>query len=498
MKSNRLSMAIIVMAGLVVYGRVSTAYFCGYDDFMETHRAGFEDTRYPVRIFSTTHFQSPKYRPLNRALTYLCWHLEPGSALPFRVRNIFFHLIAALLVYAIAALFVSDNAVALTAGLLFCLDPWVNQNITAAIFTNTAAYSALLASFLLFVRSLRSHGRGLLLVSLVLALTGLFLYESDIVIFGMMALWLVILRLRGEALEKSWLRVWAFGSAIILAVYSLIRHSVVTRSAGIAPFPVMVHNLIVYIAALLSPVDVVLAHDLFGTSLPPDIHPGRRLVIWAVLAACSVLVAGLMFLLAPAGSSGLRRLDRGLVTFLILSIVMALGPVLLFTPHASETYLYLPAALYAILLAMILRAFVRNRALYASIVSLLMVSFVAGDWVRNNRVSSCAVIAQRIMNQLPTALWAKGTWNIQLAVKPGDMLPQRYGVYSYDGIATIDPSEPDTPAAERALQLATGNERLHAAVVPAGSMQCSVPRSCFWISANGDVRENGVRSPAPR
>jgi hypothetical protein len=498
MKGAALGIAVILLAGVAAYSHVSTVYFCGYDDFLETHRANFEDRRAPARIFTTTHFQTTKYRPLNRVLTYICWHLGGGSAIPFRVRNLVFHLIAAVLVWRIALVLTGDLMTALAAGLLFCLHPLVNQNISAAIFTNTAAYSALLGSFLLFLFSLRDNGRAHLIGSLGLALIGLFLYESDIVVFGMMTGYLLLWRLQGRTIERSWMIAWASGSATVLLIFSTVRHFVVSLTSGSAPLPVAAHNVLVYAAALLSPVDPVLASSLFGSSLPPDIHPGHGLVVGLTVGVAAILLVVFILMRSPAGRAWTRRMNGGLILFLVFSIIMALTPVLVFAPHASETYLYLPVALYSILLSLVLRNF-RNRAGSVTVLALLLLSFFAGTWIRNQRVASCGVTAQRILSQLPAARWARGTWHILLANSPEESLLRRYGVYAYQGLSTIDPSEPDTPAAEAAIQDETGNEQVQVQVVAAAGLngQCAVPETCYLVSQNGGVRDTAVTPAGP-
>ena len=142
---------LIALIGTALFAKVSSTYFCGFDDFSETRRVVFEDAGNPSRIFTTTHFGTTKYRPLNRLSTFLCWTVGGGSALPFRLRNLLFHLICALSVYAIALMWTRQRAVALVAGLFFCLDPATNQNVVATVFTNTSAYAFLLTGFLVFL-----------------------------------------------------------------------------------------------------------------------------------------------------------------------------------------------------------------------------------------------------------------------------------------------------------------------------------------------------------
>ncbi len=72
-------LAAILLATGLTYSRLPSAYFCAYDDFLEVHRAAFEDTREPAKVFTTTHFTSYKYRPLNRGINLLTYWAGDGT-----------------------------------------------------------------------------------------------------------------------------------------------------------------------------------------------------------------------------------------------------------------------------------------------------------------------------------------------------------------------------------------------------------------------------------
>src|SRR5689334_16282563 len=118
---------LILLGVAALYATVSTAFFCGYDDFFDVQRAAFEDARSPARIFTTTHFGSPKYRPIQRGLTYVSWHWGGQSAAAFRVRNLAFHLLAVAFVYGITRLLSGSRAAAAGAAALFGVHPLANQ-----------------------------------------------------------------------------------------------------------------------------------------------------------------------------------------------------------------------------------------------------------------------------------------------------------------------------------------------------------------------------------
>ena len=73
-------LALVFLGIGLLYSRVSTAYFCSYDDFDAVHRAAFQDHVNLDEIFTTSHWRTYKYCPLNRAATYPTHIL--GSVLP--------------------------------------------------------------------------------------------------------------------------------------------------------------------------------------------------------------------------------------------------------------------------------------------------------------------------------------------------------------------------------------------------------------------------------
>jgi len=493
MKRIGADVLIIVLIGTALFAKVSSAYFCGYDDFSETHRAVFEDAGNLSRIFTTAHFGTTKYRPLNRLSTYLCWAIGRGSALPFRLRNLLFHLICAICVYGLALMWTRERAVALVSGLLFCLEPVANQPVVAAIFTNTSAYAFLLAGFLVFLIWLESKRTMWLALSLLLVLNGMFYYEPAIVVFPMMAGYLFLQKCRGNRppLSKE-VAVWLGGSASVLLGFALARHFVVHGENARVPFPIMLHNAILYGGGLLLPIDVVTANQLFGSPLPPAMHLERKVLALLVITIAALAVGLVAFLRTPMARSRIKRLDKGLVVYLALSIPIVLAPFLLFTPHASETYLYLPGALYSILLSMLLWALLPSKVVYRSAVAAILLCFGIGTWIRNQRVADCGRIADNILKGLPVSHWKNGDWYIHLSNAPGETLPPRYGIYNYKGLATIDPDDPDTGhGAKNALQVATGNPKLEANIDSPTEMSrsCKIPDTCFEVSRSGSIHE---------
>jgi hypothetical protein len=496
MRTHLPHLAIILIAVSILYAGMSRVYYCGYDDFADIHRAAFEDTREPTRIFTTTHFETPKYRPLQRGLTYITWHWGRGSATAFRIRNLTFHVLCAAFIYGITWLLTCSRGTALAASLLFALHPLANQSIVAAIWTNTTAYACLLGSFFFFLYSTTTERRWVsaLLASFALVAVGLFTYEGCIVVFAFMYLYLGLCLLRGRRFPRSYLVALIAGTGAVLLLFFGVRHAFVMQRMELVALPVVLRNTAMYLGALVLPIDPVLAHTAFGTPLPSDLKltPG----FFAASFAAGILLLGSVILIGRrfALFARLRYLDWPMACFLLLAIVLALGPFLAFTPHPSETYLYLPVALEAILLSLFLQVLVNSTRTYVVILSVLLVSFSLATSIRNQKVAACGTTAEMILAGLPISSWRSGEWHIRMATPSGEPTTHRYGIYGYTGLGTIDPQEPGMPAAEWAVQVATRNERAHATVVSAAEMDgsCSFARPCFWVSHDGRVTAGGL------
>jgi hypothetical protein len=246
--------AITLTAILIalLYGKVSAAYFCGYDDFADINRAVFEDTRNPERIFTTTHFGTPKYRPLQRGLTFVTWYAARGAA-AFRLRNVAFHMLAAALIYGISWLLFHSRSAAIGAGILFGIHPLANQPVVAAIWTNTTAYAFMLLSFFLFLYSLRAKRNWWLPLGAALAATeiALFLYESTIVVYGFFFGYLFIWRIvRAKSLPSGFAAILVGGSVVTLGLFFAVRRMFVSQASALTPIPVVVRNLAISSAPL--------------------------------------------------------------------------------------------------------------------------------------------------------------------------------------------------------------------------------------------------------
>ena len=176
------------------------------------------------------------------------------------------------------------------------------------------------------------------------------------------------------------------------------------------------------------------------------------------------------------------------LALIAVSIPLWLAPFLAFTPHASETYLYLPACSASLFMAPFLAYTLKSHKTFSVVVGVFAVLFAASTLNRNLRVLKTGKIAEHIVRSFPLEAWRHGTWNIRVA-EADPPLP-RYGLYNYRGLSTIDLGEPRVPATEFALQVATGNPEISVHVVPTEEMAatpCPEPQLCYWVYADGTV-----------
>ena len=487
--------AIFVLATLIYLPSV-TAYFCGYDDFNEAYRAGYVDLVHPSGMFTTSHFNTSKYRPFNRVLTAFAFYLGKGNPLAFRIRNLAFHLLGVAAIYGFAFLFMRSRSAAFSAALLTALHPLGNQSVVGSTWTNTAAYCMMFCSFLLFVLALEKSGSSRvprLLGSLLLAGLALFTYEATLVLFLLMALYVLIGSTVGR---RAWpgmpfLSATAVGVLVVCLAFFAMRSRFAGGHTEVSSLAAIMANVALYIAALLVPVDILLANTLFDFPLPTELlaDPGNigLIALLGGLVAGSILcfAAGSIFFRWRAKGSGFEIDWR--ILFLIAAVGATLLPFLVFTEHASETYLYPSTAFLAVLQVLLIYKFVSSKSVRLALVATLVILAGSATFARNERVRACGSIASRIVHQLPLDRFRSGVWNLALSPFPDEPVPYRYGIYSYSGIHTIDPG--GAGSASTALELATGNTQVSAEVVDPSRMPqiCAADHPCFWVHADGSV-----------
>jgi hypothetical protein len=496
--------AIVVFVSLL-YSRIPGTYLCGYDDFIEIHRAAFEDMRNPERAFTTTHFGSYKYRPLNRIFTVLTYWAGDGEASFFRIRNVLWHLLNIVLVYAIGWLLFGRFSVCWAAALLFGVHPLVNQPVVAASFTITIAHAGFLFSVFCFLLSVRRKPGSLiwLCVALLSAWSGIWNYESSVSAFPVMFAYLLIqFAFTSERLvNRRFLLVLTVGTVLLVGSYFGMRLLFVSAGArqAIPHVKTMAKAALMDTVALISPVDSVLANEWFGAPLPSEIQLSSVNKLWWVVLLLGICAAGLVVLLRKPLVKRLRASDWPNLLFLLIATIVSLLPFVVLTLKPSETYLYMSVAFAALLFSSLLETLIgagttRTRSLlYGVAVGVLAVSFSCATWVRNNRVVQCGNTAQRMLSSLRLEKLNEGLWFVNLATAPGEPGSRRYGLYGWRGIDTVGET-----ALEPALQLVNANEMLAARMVGPEFFEkgCIGSRDvCFWVLEDGRVVEVGQKLP---
>ena len=488
-----LPLGLILLLTTVVYVPTLRSYYCGYDDFSEAHRAA-DDLANPGRMFTTSHFNTAKYRPLNRVLTAFGYYLGNGSPVVFRIRNLAGHLVVVAAIYGIALALAESHPAALAGALLFALHPLANQSVVGSTWTNTAAYAMMFASFYFFIGSLeRTSGRtGRLMLALLLALAALFTYEATLVLFVLMVLYAGGRAFFGKRPWPGPIYILLCGGGILLICTSffIARSLFAAGTTEVSSARMIFANLAVYIGALLIPVDTLLANSLFDFPLPSELlsEPGLVTLIFIMgIGAGSIILFAVVNVVLFRLRSGRDLKIDWRILFFVLAICASLLPFLAFTEHASETYLYPGAAFLCLLLAFMAERFLPVKGFRAA-VAILAFLFGSATFARNERVRACGSMAVKVLAGLPLDQLRHGAWNVVLSPSPDEPIPLHYGIYSYSGIGTIDPG--GAQSANSALQMVTGNPEVTATVVFPRDMSaaCAPPQNqCFWVHSDGLV-----------
>jgi hypothetical protein len=485
--------------------KVPSTYFCAYDDFIEIHRAAFEDAADHSRILTTPHFNSYKYRPLNRAVNFLTYQVGDVNPEFFRAKNVMFHLLNVLLVYFLAWKLFGSVATSAVGALFFGLHPAANQTIIGAVDTNSMSHAAFLAALLMLMRSVDGIRQWALWLtaSIFVGWLSLLAYDSNIVVFGLMFLWpLLNWAILGERFNQfRFVGLFVALTAFLLGFYFLLRHLYVPQglnqvASALPSVGVMLKNTFMYSGSLLLPVDVVLANEWLNTPLPSEIQFSMSSAI-LIFALVSVIVIGVGFFFLRWLRPNLRSINYVVVIFLLFGMALPLLPVLFLQSHPSETYLYLPVAFYALLLSYGLTKILAEaegsglRSFYIPTLVVLIALFSSATWVRNKRVFECGQTARRILYELPGGALRAGAWKISFANAPGENTTRRYGFYGFRGVDTIGHGPIADRAITSALQLVYQNRLLTGEIVEPQQLlgKCRTGQQsdqiCMWVHADG-------------
>jgi hypothetical protein len=499
MRRHVVSLVLIALLATILYAPVSLTYFCGYDDFLETRRAALVDRFDVAAVFTTPHFESFKYRPLNRAVTLLTYLTNPGEALPFRLRNLASHELAAAGVYLLAFLLFESWPAACLAAVLFVIHPLANQSVDGAVWTNTTANSLFLFSLILFLLAVRRRHTGLLILSAVCAVVDVLMYEAAIMLPVLMTLWWAIICRANKRLPKPQdAAVFLLANFALFVSYLLLRQHVIHGArTAVTPALLIVKGLVEYGVVLLLPLDLVLANTWFHSPLPSELQAsGIGKVALPVAAVVLALLAAAGFLFRRPIASGFAQLGWMNIALIVSGMAISILPLVVFTDHVSETYLYLPAAFFCVLLGRALLLIPWPVARNGLIV-LLALLFCCATWVRNERVRACGSDSRRILATLAAPPFQKGAWKIDVAKTVGTVTPLHFGIYNYHGLDTLGSGDGGLGdfglrGVEAAVQMKARNPGLNVNVRSPEELRgdCQHPatdQACFWVAPDGTV-----------
>ena len=265
----------------------------------------------------------------------------------------------------------------------------------------------------------------------------------------------------------------------------------------------------IYAGSYLLLIDPVLAHEWFQTPFPSEALHGEMTIEWifvTVLPAACILP----LLLFPWRyiRDRLRAMDDWpMMIFLFIATVGSFSAFLLFTDHASETYLYLPTLFVTLmasrLICQLLKPEEGRRLPYIICMTVLIILFGCAVTVRNNSVVACGAIAQRILTGFPTDRLRQGSWRIVLSPAPGEPPSAPYGMYGHSGIDTLGIGEYGGSAIERSLQSEFANPNVSAEVVSPEQFEkvCADPSAspstlCVEVHKDGELSFPSRTTPA--
>lgn len=477
----------LVLAGtFLIYWPVTSAYYCGYDDFVEGHRAKFEDTETPARIFTTTHFQSNKYRPLGRWTSQVLQNLTPESPFALRMRNILCHLLSAFFLFRVARWIGASERVAVGAAGLYALHPLAHQPVSAALWSLNFGYACAMAALERLLAAYRSRRMGPLLAGSVLAALGLFGYEPAISLYGVFVLFMGWEAWQGRSPEAGWrtfLPRWVGATAAVAVVFVAVRLTFVASPNVLTPPLTIARNVALFLFTMAYPLDLVAMNTWWGTALPNQLLGDKEeLVLMGALGVFAALAVVVLLAWQSGALSRVRRAGWDRVPWGVAACVAALAPFVTFSDHPSETYLYFALPWWALVLVWTLADLAPER-LFPWLMGALLCLHAAELTARGQRVADCGRVVERIARELPVADWQQGPVAVRLGSDP-PMAP-RYGIYSYQGLAAIDPGDPYMPAADRFIEMLTGNRQIEVRVSPAPLRECGDGETCFNIDFAG-------------
>ena len=494
----------VVLFTALLYWRIPSAYYCGFDDMLELHRMEFLDGKTLKTDFTVVPYESRKYRPLTLTLNRLTYELGNKSAVPFRTRNVLAHLGSICMVYGIAWLLFESIPVAALAALYFAIVPLVNQVVVGASWTVAQAdFQYLLATFL-FLYAVRKKSIKWLALAMLSAWIAVLIYDATVTIVGVTFAYLLSWWIIGRKKVAS----PRFIAALVVMTLVIVGVFFSARALLFPPGhaqPVQLRSVLVNAAIFASApfmfFDPVLANDLFDTPLPSEVmHGGAPLSVeWMAVTILPVVCFAILALYAAVYLRKRRAsLEWPNLAFLLIVFGGCCVPYLSFTDHASETYMYLPMAFFSIFLSRLIIAALTDSAGHlatraaVAIAILLVLLYGPATWNRNQRVARCGSIVRNIFTGLREQAAGRPLSRIVLAPVPDEPVSRPYGMYGYRGIEALGYGSYGYAGIRSGIAAYLKNNDLQVETRPPNELPHACPSNapnelCAWVHADGRV-----------
>jgi hypothetical protein len=238
---------------------------------------------------------------------------------------------------------------------------------------------------------------------------------------------------------------------------------------------------------------------------PSEIRLNASTIIGLTISGFGFILIIAFVLWRWAKNKGLviQTINLKAILFIISGILLPLLPVLVLSPHPSETYLYMSVAFYSLLVSCIMAKLfygsrtLRGRSSVIAISLVLLGLFCAATWIRNERVVQCGETAHRILYSLQGEQLTNGAWMLSFANMAGGEISRQYGLYGFRGVDTIGARREGTAntAMTSALQFVYKNALLTGEILRAEKLvaKCSSSLSshhlCVWVHWDGQLEE---------
>jgi len=274
------------------------------------------------------------------------------------------------------------------------------------------------------------------LASGLAAATGLLFYDVNVAVFGSMFAWLIAARfLEKEAPKK---RVWGYLAAVtlgVLALYLGMRVIFLPAGFGQAAAGIQRRRRSEEYRDVRRgggrTLDSVLAARWFGRPFPSE--PGFLSgAFWLVALSGAVVILSALFAVWKLLKARRPLAGWAADLFLLVQRRASLGPVLVFSGHASETYLYLPMAFLSLVGASLLFDVCmhwspeRGAAVFLAAVVGAAAWFGVATVVKNECVAACGATAHRILTSVPVSKFQPGS-KLTFFDAPGGLPSRHYG-----------------------------------------------------------------------